>query len=81
MHNQLIFVIMNIMCILHIITIFQIIYVSNDRRAQSKELDPVSVVAEAENRSKTQAYQTYSSDTTIAPLSMPSRRIMTGSMR
>ena len=52
-----------------------------ETRAQSKDLDPVSVIAEAENRSKTRAYQTDSGDTTNDPLSMPGGRIMTRSMR
>ena len=52
-----------------------------DTRAQSKDLDPVSVIAEAENRSNTRAYQTDSGDTMKAPLSMPGGRMMTGSMR
>ncbi len=45
-----------------IIRIFVILsYVSSvDTRAQSNDLEPVSVAAEAENRSKTQEYQTES---------------------
>ncbi len=50
-------------------------------RAHSKDLDPVQVIAEAENKSNTLAYQTDSGDTTKAPLSMPGGRIMTGSIR
>ena len=40
-----------------------------------------SIMAAAENRSKTLAYQTVSGDTTNAPLSMPGGRIMTRSIR
>ncbi len=55
-------------------------YVSSvDTRAQSNDLDPVSVCAEAEKRSKTCAYQTESGVTTNAPLSIPGGRIITRS--
>ena len=47
--------------------------------AHSKDLDPVSVVADAENNSKTCAYHTVSGDTTKAPLSIPGGLIMTKS--
>ncbi len=40
-----------------------------DTRAQSNDLDLVSVVAEAANRSNTRTYQTVSGDTTNAPVS------------
>ncbi len=46
--------------------------------AHSKDLDPVSVIADAENRIKTRAYQTVSGD---SPLSMPGGLIMTMSKR
>ncbi len=47
-------------------------YVSSvDTSAHSKDLDPVSVAVDAENRSKTRAYQRVSGDTTKAPLSIP----------
>ncbi len=39
--------------------------------------DPVSVIADAENRSKTLAYQTVSGDTTKQPLSIPGGLIIT----
>ncbi len=39
-------------------------------RAQSKDLEPVSVMAEAENRSNTQAYHTELGETINAPLSI-----------
>jgi hypothetical protein len=74
--------IIKITFIIQIITISGSSYDSRDEtRAQSKDLDPVSVIAEAEKRSNTRAYQTVSGDTTNAPLSMPGGRIMTGSMR
>ena len=57
-------------------------YVSSvDTSAHSKDLDPVSVIADAENNSKTRAYQTESGDTTKAPLSIPGSLIMTMSKR
>ncbi len=40
-------------------------------RAQSKDLDLVSVVAEAENKSNTRAYHTVSGDTANSPVSIP----------
>ena len=44
-------------------------YVSSvNTSAHSKDLDPVSVIADAENRSNTRAYQTVSGDTIKAPL-------------
>ena len=52
-----------------------------ETRAHSKVLDPVSVIAEAENRSNTRAYQTESGETTKAPLSIPGGLIMTRSNR
>jgi hypothetical protein len=47
-----------------------------DTSAHSKDLDPVSVIADAEDRSKTRP-----GDTRKAPLSMPSGLIMTMSKR
>ncbi len=72
--------------IINIITILRIVrsssYVSSvDTSAHSRDLDPVSVAADAENSSKTRAYQTVSGDTTKAPLSTPGGLIMTMSMR
>ncbi len=51
--------------------------------AHSKDLGPVSVIADAENRSKNRAYQTVSRDTTKAPswLSIPGCLIKTMSKR
>ena len=46
-----------------------------------KDLDPVSVIAEAENRSNTLAYQTEPGETTKAPLSIPGGLIITRSIR
>ena len=51
-----------------------------DMRAHLKDLEPVSIIAEAENRSNTRAYQTESGETKIAPLSIPGGLIMTRSM-
>jgi hypothetical protein len=60
-----IIVIIDIMQIITILRSSGSSYVSNeDTRAHSKDLDPVSVVAEAAKRSNTQAYQTVLGETT-----------------
>ena len=71
---------MIIISIIDIITILRIV-VCFQSSAHSKDLDPVSVIADAENSSKTRAYQTVSGDTTKAPLSIPGGLIMTMSKR
>ncbi len=74
--------ILHILHIIHIRTIFRIVVCFHCRQKFTVEgLDPVSVLAEAENRSNTQAYETVSGDTTNAPLSIPCGQIMTGSSR
>ena len=74
--------IIKIISMIHLITIFRIIvYIKADSRAQSKALDPLSVVAVAENKRNTQTYQTVSGDTSNAPLSMPGGLIETRSIR
>ncbi len=64
------------MSIIIIITIIRII-VKVETRANSKDLEPVSVTAEAMNSSNTRAYHTESGETTKAPLSIPCGLIMT----
>ena len=66
-----------IITIVRIITGFQV-----ETRTHSKDLEPVSVIAQAENTqnsSNTRAYQTESGETTKGPLSIPGGRIMTRS--
>ncbi len=53
-------------------------YVSSvDTSSHSRDLDPVSVIADANNSTKTWAYQTVSGDTTKLALSIPGGLIMT----
>ncbi len=67
---------MDIIDIILIITIVRII-VGFQGRAHSKDLEPASVIAQAESRSNTRAYQAESGKTTKAPLSIPGGRFMT----
>ncbi len=72
----------HIIHIIHIITILRIVACFHRRQKCTVEgLDPVPVLAEAENRSNTRAYQIVSSDTTNASLSIPYGQIMTGSIQ
>ncbi len=69
-----IFTIMTIITIISRITILRIVICFQRRHestAESNDLDPVSVCAEAEKKSKTREYQTGSRVTTKAPLSVP----------
>ncbi len=58
------------MVIMHIIAIISIIIIITIVGIIVGFLEPVSVIAEAENRSNTRAYQTESGETTKAPLSI-----------
>ncbi len=47
--------------------------------SHSRDLEPVFIIAQAENSSNTRAYQTELGETTKAPLLIPGGRIMTRS--
>ena len=64
-----------------IITVFRVVVCFHrGYKGTSKDLDPVSVIAEAENKSSTRTYQTELGETTNAPFSIPGGQIMTRSI-
>jgi hypothetical protein len=56
----------DIIYMMHIITVFRVVVCFHrGYKGTLKDLDPVSVIAEAENKSSTRSYQTESGETTI----------------